>query len=225
MRDERLILALDGLKESRAIELTQLLGQYAYCVKVHDLLDGSDQPEIIQRLKDNGAARVWVDCKLHDIPKTVGRRATALRKAGADIITVHAQGGRDMVKAAVESGLEVLSITVLTSLTSMQIHDMYGRTPAEAVAYFAELAASGGTSGFVCSPLEVESLIHMHGVFKRVVPGTRSVGVAAGDQKRVATPAATLAAGAHHLVIASQVIEASDPAEAWKSLVAEIQTA
>lgn len=222
---EELILALDGLEETRAFHLTRLLGQEAYCVKVHDLLDGSDQPTIIQRLKDNGAARVWVDYKLHDIPKTVGRRAKKLKKAGADIITVHASGGKDMVVAAVESEAEIFVITVLTSLTPTEIEGIYGTSPEAAVQYLAGIAMAAGAAGFVCSPLEVASLRDLNQQFKRVVPGTRSVGVATGDQKRVATPLATLTAGAHHLVIASQVTEATDPVEAWKKLVAEISAA
>ncbi len=220
--DSRLILALDGLTEVRALELTQLLGPRAYAVKVHDLLDGSDQPRIIGQLKYHGAARVWVDYKLHDIPKTVGRRAKALKKAGADIITVHAPGGKAMIEAAVESEAEILCITVLTSLTPKEIKDIYGLTPAEAVSHFAGIAASANAAGFVCSPLEVAILSDLDSRFKRVVPGTRSEGVAPGDQKRVATPVATLQAGAHHLVIASQVTEAADPDEAWVRLESEI---
>jgi len=221
MRDT-LILALDGIEESRAFALTRLLWEGAYCVKVHDLLDGTDQPTIIGRLKDNGATKVWVDYKLHDIPKTVGRRAKKLKQAGADIITVHASGGKKMIEAAVESGAEIFAISALTSLTPQEIREIYGQSPAEAVQYLAGLATVAGAAGIVCSALEVPSLRHLEPRFKRVVPGTRSIGVTVGDQKRVDTPVAALQGGAHHLVIASQVTEDPDPVAAWQRIVDEI---
>lgn len=221
MTDDRLILALDGLDLERALQLTSWLGKYAYAVKVHDLVD-SEGGGVIGKLKRAGAKRVFGDYKLLDIPKTVGRRAKALKKHGADIITIHAQGGPDMIAAAAASGAEIWTITVLTSLVPEQVEGNYGRTPEDAVKYFAGIAAAAGAAGFVCSPLEVGSLAHIDQRFKRVVPGTRSVGVAAGDQKRVATPLEALQGGAHHLVIASQVVEAANPVKAWVDLVTEI---
>jgi orotidine-5'-phosphate decarboxylase len=196
-------------------------------VKIHDLWD-SYGPKIVDKLKLAGAAKVWVDLKLHDIPATVGKRAKAVADAGADIITVHISGGVPMMKAAVESGLEVYGITVLTSLSPGQVREIYRDEDVQRVALkFAGMAAKAGVRGIVCSPLEVARIAGFEDchALKLVVPGTRSAGQEANDQMRVDTPAAAIAAGAHHLVIGRQITQAADPVAAYEALMAEIQPA
>jgi orotidine-5'-phosphate decarboxylase len=223
MTDHRLILALDGLDESKALVVSRFLGQHAYCVKVHDLLDGSDQPDVIRKLKDNGANRVWVDYKLHDIPKTVERRVRKLAMAGADIVTVHASGHIPMMQAAMQAGIEILAITVLTSLDDAQVAQVYNEKTQDEVLRLASLAADARVTGLVCSGLEVGLLRgQVDSRLRRVVPGTRSAGAEKKGQTRSTTPREALESGAHQLVIASQVVEAADPVVAWHSLVAEI---
>jgi len=223
----RLILALDGMTFNQAEPLVRALGPLAYAVKVHDMVDNEGR-QVISMLKTAGAQNVWVDYKLHDIPKTVGRRAQALKDSRADIVTVHASGGAEMVRAAVDTGIEVYAVTVLTSLSARQAVETYAWTDAEsAVLGLAMMALEGGAHGIVCSGQEAAILhkrkIDSKGDFKIVVPGTRSAGVAAKGQKRSTTPREALDVGATHLVIASQVTEADDPIAAWQNLVAEIQ--
>lgn len=98
----RIVLALDGLDKEQALHLARTLNSRVAVFKIHDLYDRYG-PIIIGELKENGAERVWVDVKLHDIPHTVALRAQALSKLLVDIITVHASGEVDMMKAAVDN--------------------------------------------------------------------------------------------------------------------------
>ena len=232
MQDEttgdKVILALDGLDMDEATDLAELVGYRCYAVKIHNLYDRYGTAAII-RLKQAGAQRVWVDAKLHDIPKTVELRAKAISDAGADILTVHASGGIEMIKAAVDAFKgEVYAVTVLTSLDAEQAQDTYGRPTHEVVGRFARLAAHGGAHGVVCSPHEVSGLTIRSDIgnqMKFIVPGIRPIGADVGDQKRFDTPRATLRNGAHRLVIGRPITAAVDAVAAFEAIEAEIASA
>lgn len=218
----RIALALDGLTLAEALTLATTVGKRCYALKVHDLVD-REGSNAISVLKKTGS-RIWVDYKLHDVPTTVGHRATALRDSGADIVTVHASGGTEMMAAAVASGLTVFAVTVLTSLSPEQARALHGRDPSEIVPDLAAQAKSAGCHGVVCSPKEVgllKSDSRLQGM-EFVIPGVRSPGVSVDDQKRVDTPVAALRSGATRLVIGRQVVKAKQPQDAFDSLVAEI---
>lgn len=233
----KISLALDGLSAGVALELTKKLRQWVKAVKLHDLLD-TWGPAIIRQLEEAGAKLPWVDYKLHDTKDTVGLRVRALVKNGAKIITVHASGGVPMMKAAVEATLcesggllgerlaEIYAITVLTSLDDKEIGRIYGkdRTREEIVHELALMAHEAGVRTVVCSAQEVKMLSQSADLpgMKFTVPGTRSVGVELGQQKRSGTPAQAIADGADELVAGSQVTKAIDPVAAFESMVAEI---
>jgi orotidine-5'-phosphate decarboxylase len=216
-----LILALDGLEFDMSRRMTYLLARKAYAVKAHDLLDREGYRGA-SMIKAGGAHLLWGDFKFHDIPKTVARRIKAWKAHGVDIVTVHASGGVDMIRAAVETGITVYAVSVLTSLSLEQVKAIYRCEPLEAVERFAGFAAEAKATGLVCSAQEVEYIAKLKLGLELIVPGTRSAGIAAGDQKRSGTPAATLAAGATRLVLASQVTEDPDPQAAWRRVVDEI---
>jgi len=227
-----IILSPDGLEFEAVLELVSAVGHRLYGVKVHDLYDAYG-PEVVARLREAGAARIWYDGKFHDIPNTVGLRARAVGKGaeprkGVDILTVHASGEIDMMMEAVKNGPEeVYAITVLTSLDGELTHLIYGQPPKAAVLYLARLAKLAGVQGVVCSAEEVAMLAkrpELQGL-KFVVPGTRSAGKDAGDQKRTGTPAKAIEDGAHHLVIGRQVVKATDPLAALDELEEEITAA
>ena len=235
--ESKICLALDDLSAERAIELTSKLWPWIYAAKIHDLYD-AEGPNIIKELKKAGAKRVWVDAKLHDTKDTVALRTRALVRNGARIITVHASGGIPMMKAAVEAAnsecgdvLAVIwAITVLTSLDPGEIEDIYGwgfgREPKQIVFEFAHMAKEAGARGLVCSAQEVGFLSAHPDLagMKFTVPGTRSAGVALGQQKRSGTLAKAIADGATYLVAGSQVTKASDPVAAFTTFEAEIDT-
>ncbi len=171
-------------------------------------------------------AELFLDFKFHDIPSTVAASVGAARELGASYLTVHASGGRRMLEAAAAAagdGVRVLAITVLTHLDAGDLQELeLPGTPAERVLRSAGLAESAGCAGVVCSPLELTALRAEFGPrFQLVSPGIRFGGQATGDdQRRVATPASALEAGANLLVIGRPLTRAADPAAALAALAA-----
>jgi orotidine-5'-phosphate decarboxylase len=228
---KKICLALDGLTAVEAFNLTQQFGRRCHAVKVHDLPD-TYGPRILNDLADTGI-KVWVDYKLHDTKDTVALRVKALIKNDATIITVHASGGIPMMRAAVETALsqsggraEIWAVTVLTSLDDAEIARIYGkdRTREEIVHEFALMAKEAGIRSVVCSAQEVGMLSRSPALagMQFVVPGTRSAGVALGQQKRSGTPRQAVDDGATLLVAGSQVTEAVDPVAAFDAMEAEV---
>jgi len=183
-------------------------------------------------------AGVFLDLKLHDIPNTVSRAAAAAVRTGASIVNCHALGGTEMMKAfgegaraaADKAGLEapkLIAVTILTSLDAGAVRAVgLGGSPREAALRLAILAKESGLDGVVCSPEEIETIrAALGGDFLLVVPGVRSRGEAAGDQRRVATPSDAIRAGADLLVVGRPITGASDPAAAARAIVAEIAAA
>lgn len=222
---DRIIISADELDEHALLALASSIGPQVYAIKVHDRYDALG-PSIVGELKDAGASRVWMDAKLHDIPNTARARAKAFAENGVDIITVHASGGVDMMRAAKEGAgsAEVYAVTVLTSLSESAAESVYHKPVAEQVLALAHLAQEAGVDGVVCSPQEVAMLAADPSLkdLKLVVPGVRSPGADQHDQKRVATPKEAIAAGATHLVVGRQVTTAQDPAAALAAIASEL---
>jgi orotidine-5'-phosphate decarboxylase len=173
------------------------------------------------------ARHLFLDLKLHDIPATVAAAVRAARALGVDFLTVHAGGGPAMLAAAAAAAggeVALLGVTLLTHLDDRELAalDLPGEASAR-VARWAGLAEEAGCAGVVCSPLECEALRPAHPrPFQLVTPGVRFAGEAAGDQRRVATPAAALAAGADLLVVGRAVTAAADPDAALDRLASEL---
>jgi orotidine-5'-phosphate decarboxylase len=225
MNTPRVILATDELSLEQCLLLSSKIGDRVYAIKIHNLFD-QEGPSVIQKLKDAGARRVWVDAKLHDIPNTVRFRTNAIVDAGADIISVHASGGMEMMRMAVQSSklTEIYAVTALTSLDEKQISLIYGRSSQDIVLYLAGLAKLAGVHGMVCSSKEVGFLAkrpELEGL-KFITPGVRSAGKAVNDQKRTDTPRSAVASGATHLVIGREITQAADPLETLRQIEEEI---
>ena len=170
-------------------------------------------------------AEVFLDHKFHDIPTTVAGAVGAARELGVSYLTVHAGGGRRMLEAAVEAAgdeVRVLAITVLTHLAAADLEDLAlpGRPADRALAWAAQ-AERAGCAGVVCSPLELASLRERLGPdFLLVSPGIRFEDAAGDDQRRVATPAAALRAGADLMVIGRPLTRTADPEAVLAALAA-----
>lgn len=183
-------------------------------------------PPAVERARAAGG-RVFLDLKLHDIPNTVAGAVGSALDLGADLLTVHAGGGPAMLEAAVAAArgrLGILAVTVLTHLDAAELArlDLPG-APAERALAWARLARECGCAGVVCSPRELKELRPaLPRPFHLVTPGIRPAGAELGDQKRVATPAAALAAGADLLVIGRPLTQASDPEAALAALAVEL---
>jgi len=158
----------------------------------------------------------------------------AAAELDVDLLTVHAVGGPAMTGAAVRAVDEVgartrvLAVTVLTSLGARDLSVVRGRTGVETkdeVERLGQLAARAGAHGAVCSPWEVEALrAGAPPDFLFVTPGIRPAGTDVDDQRRVATPAEAVSAGATHLVVGRAVTRARDPLAALAAVEAEISS-
>jgi orotidine-5'-phosphate decarboxylase len=174
------------------------------------------------------AHAIFLDLKLHDIPNTVAGAVAAARDLGVRFLTVHAGGGPEMMAAAAAaagSRLELLAVTLLTHLDEAQLAalDLSGGVAAR-VERWADLAARSGCAGVVCSPREAGALRRrLAPPFLLVTPGVRPAGSAAGDQRRVATPAEAIAAGADYLVIGRPLTAAADAEHALAALAQELE--
>ena len=224
---DRLIVALDVANASQADALAARLAGRAGMLKVGSQLFTSAGPELVRRLVARGE-RVFLDLKFHDIPNTVAHAVEAAAGLGVALVDVHALGGRAVLEAAVRaakaSATRVLAITVLTSHDRETLEELglAGPVP-EAVRRLARLAQESGADGVVASPQEVALIRESCGRdFLIVTPGIRPAGAPLGDQARVATPAAALAAGADFIVVGRPITAADDPAAAAEAIVAEM---
>lgn len=231
---DRLILALDGLSGEQALALTARV-QGLRWVKVGLELFTAAGPAVVLQLRDQGK-RVFLDLKFHDIPATMAGACRSAARLGADLITVHACAGSEALRQAQDAAMEaaaaaglpspsLLAVTVLTSWEPARFaRELAIGEPVERyVPRLAQLAADAGIGGCVCSPLEVAALRAVHPEpFALVTPGIRPAGAARGDQQRVMTPAAALAAGASRLVVGRPITQAVDPAQAFADLCAEL---
>jgi orotidine-5'-phosphate decarboxylase len=223
-----LIVALDGDDLVAAEGLARCLTGAVDAFKVGLTLFAAHGPEALFEIGQHG--RVFCDLKLHDIPTQVRGAARSLASKGVWLTTVHASGGRAMVAAAVEgavaagSGTLVAAVTVLTSLDTAEL-DSLGVVgdPARQVLRLATLAVGAGAQALVCSPQEVAAVRAKVGPgVLLVTPGIRAAGGDLGDQSRVATPAAAVAAGADYLVVGRPITAAADPRAAADAIRAEM---
>jgi orotidine-5'-phosphate decarboxylase len=225
---DRLIVALDLPSIEAARGLISKLGDAVSFYKIGYQLGFAGGLEFARELTGQGK-QVFVDLKLHDIGNTVEKGVESIAKIGATLLTVHAYP--QTMKAAVAgkggSKLRILAVTVLTSYDDKDLREAgYGSPVSELVKRRAEQARDIGVDGLVCSPEEAAALRSIAGdKMALVTPGIRPAGAAAGDQKRIMTPAKAIAAGADYLVVGRPITEAADPKAAARSIVEEIAQA
>lgn len=231
---DRIIVALDGMAPEQALAFVRAVPDLRW-VKVGLELFVAGGPDVVRQLRNQGQ-RVFLDLKFHDIPATMAGACRSAARLGAELITVHACAGREALTAAQGAAQEsaaaaglpaptLLAVTVLTSWDPARFaSELAIAEPVPAyVPRLAQLAASAGIGGCVCSPLEVEALRAAHpDPFALVTPGIRPAGAAHGDQQRVLTPAQAIAAGSSQLVIGRPITAAPDPAAAFAACWAEL---
>jgi orotidine-5'-phosphate decarboxylase len=182
-----------------------------------------------------GGLPLFLDLKLHDIPNTVAGAIKAMMPLAPAMTTVHAGGGAEMVRAAVDAAGDaaagcgvarpcILAVTVLTSLNQDALAAVgVAGSVLDQAKRLAALAQQSGADGVVCSAHEVEALRLQCGPhFRLVVPGIRPAGAAVHDQKRVLNPGEALARGADVLVIGRPITAAVDPVAAARQILEEI---
>jgi len=222
---EKIIVALDvpTLAEADAI-LTELEGAATWC-KIGMQLFTREGPPMVRLAWERGF-KIFLDLKFHDIPNTVAAGVRSAAELGVDMLTIHLAGGPEMIRGAVAAapGVCVLGVSVLTSSSAETLAAVgIPHEPAEWVPQLAALGAQCGIGGIVCSPLEIATVRAAVGpAVKIVTPGVRPAGADLGDQKRVLTPAAALAAGADYLVIGRPILAAPDRRAAFEAIAAEV---
>ena len=239
---DRLIVALDVPGEAPALRLVEQLAGTVGCFKIGLELFTRTGPGIVERIRtlaEEGTS-IFLDLKFHDIPNTVERAVRAACELGVDMLTLHAGGGSEMLRAAVRGvansgsgGVRalLLGVTVLTSSTGETLRET--GVPAHAdddlagqVLRLARLGVAAGLGGLVASPLEIRPLRLAFAdapPVRLVIPGVRPAWAAEpGDQRRVMTPADAIAAGADYLVVGRPITGQGDPAAAARRVVEEI---
>ncbi|HEX4553632.1 MAG TPA: orotidine-5'-phosphate decarboxylase [Xanthobacteraceae bacterium] len=225
---DRLIVALDLPSVAAAEAMVARLGDAVSFYKVGYQLAFAGGLSFAEGLARAGH-QVFLDLKLHDIGNTVHKGVESVARLGATFLTVHAypQTMKAAVEARGQAGLRILAVTVLTSYDDADLAAAgYDFTVAELVAERAAQARDIGVDGLVCSAEEAASLRPLVGPgMALVTPGIRPAGAESGDQKRIMTPAAAIAAGADYLVVGRPVVAAPDPKAAAQAIVAEIAAA
>jgi orotidine-5'-phosphate decarboxylase len=229
------IVALDVPSLGSALSIVDALGDRCGYYKIGGELFTAEGPPVVEAVRQRGAD-VFLDLKFHDIPNTVRSAVASAARLGVRLVTVHASGGRAMLRAAAGAAASsagtgprcrVLAVSVLTSLDATGLAEAWGRSAAlqvdQEVVRLARLAQSSGIDGLVCSALEATAVRRaLGGGLELLVPGIRFAGNAADDQIRVATPATAAAAGANYIVLGRAVTEAPDPRRAMEAVLVEL---
>ncbi|MCJ2128417.1 orotidine-5'-phosphate decarboxylase [Methylobacterium sp. E-045] len=222
---DRLIVALDLPSVHEAEAMVDRIGDAATFYKIGYRLAYSGGLALVQRLSRAGF-KVFIDLKLHDIGNTVEDGVRALSDLGVTFLTVHAypQTMRAAVRGRGGDGPTILAVTVLTSYDQADADEAgYAMPIADLVALRARQAADAGIGGIVCSAAEAASVRSAIGPSRLIVtPGIRPAGDDLGDQKRVLTPAAAMAAGIDHIVVGRPITQSADPRAAAQTILAEM---
>lgn len=234
MADDRLIVALDFPTMEQAVACVEECGDAVSHYKVGMELFYAAGAPMITYLKEQGK-HIFLDLKLQDIPNTVAHALMVLSDLGADMMNVHAVGGKKMMGEAVKAVREaaakagrpapkLIAVTILTSMDNEQYADLnYKNTIAEQVIALAKLAKEAGMDGVVASPQEAAGIRAACGPdFLIVTPGVRPAGASLDDQSRVATPAGAFKNGSSHIVVGRPITKAEDRKAAAEAIVAEI---
>ena len=221
--DNPLIVALDLPERDKIVSFAKQLGPEVGMVKIGLEAFIAHGPDLVREIVGHGA-KVFLDLKIHDIPRTSAAAVRQASQLGASLLTLHGAGGAEMIKASKQeasNGLELLAVTVLTSFDEDGLGAVgYRDDISGTVSRLAELSLASGADGLVCSSHELSLLKALGG--HRVVPGIRPAGAAHGDQKRVATPKEAVANGASWIVVGRPIVKAEDPIAAARAIVAEL---
>ena len=225
-----LIVALDVKDIAAASELVKRLHPPISLFKVGVQLFTAEGPRAVEAVQ-KGGGQVFLDLKLHDIPNTVASAVAEAGRMGAVMCTLHASGGRPMLRAAREavahsrSPMKLLAVTILTSLDPHGFEEAIGSGLGlqAQVIRLASLAREVGMDGIIASTHEIAPLRAALGPSMLIVtPGVRPEWAPADDQLRVMTPHEAATAGADYLVVGRPITKAQDPGAAARQILAEL---
>ena len=222
-------VALDAPDIETAARWATLVTPYVSTVKIGLELYLQYGPSVVATVRGGSGVSVFLDLKMHDIPNTVAGATRAMSKLRPEILTVHAAGGADMIKAAVQSAPDtiVAGVTLLTSIGDGVLAELGIAGPvSDAVRRLATIAVAAGARGLVCSPQEVAAVRAEVGPdILLITPGIRPAGADSHDQARVATPEQAIKAGADLLVVGRPITRAADPGAAAAAIASSLRRA
>ena len=229
MKKAEIIVALD-VPDAQAMEdKLRQMPDFIEWYKVGLELFCAEGPSVLDPLKKRDK-KIFLDLKLHDIPRTVGNAVKTAAGHGVNLMTVHAIGGREMLKAAAQAAAEcenppqLVAVTTLTSLSQDDFSDLgISRTVSDQALELGRLAISSGIDGMVTSAHEAKVLRDEFPEAVLVTPGIRMPEGDVGDQKRVATPSYAVEQGATHLVIGRPIVQAEDPSRAAAAMLEDME--
>ncbi len=231
-RDCKLILALDLPDRESALKILDGLRGKLEWVKIGLQMYLKYGADFVREVSGMGF-KIFLDLKLFDIPNTVASAVESVSVLPVSMLTIHASGGREMMRRAVESAAErnpellILGVTVITSFDADSLAETgVELEPEWQVEKLAKLAVDSGLKGLVCSPLEIEglrSILPEDTVL--VTPGVRPSGSSADEQKRIMTPADAARAGSDFIVVGRPILKAENPAFAVSKILEEIANA
>lgn len=217
-KEKNIVVALDYADEKSLYALVDQLDPALCRLKIGKEMFTRSGPVVVRALMQKGFD-VFLDLKFHDIPNTVAKAVTAAADMGVWMVNVHAQGGRKMMEAASEALLPfghdkplLIAVTVLTSMSAEDLHELHLPAPEILVPELARLARASGLDGVVSSAREAAMIKTMCGDdFVTVTPGIRPAGSAQNDQQRILTPADAVRQGADYLVIGRPITQHAHP--------------
>ncbi|MEG2253770.1 MAG: orotidine-5'-phosphate decarboxylase [Vagococcus sp.] len=230
----RPVIALDfPSKQEVVVFLEQFPTEESLFLKVGMELFYKEGPQIVELLVEAGHD-VFLDLKLHDIPNTVKSAMKNIASLGVKITNVHAAGGTEMMKAALEGLVEgtpsgkkrpeLIAVTQLTSTSEeqMQADQLIKVSLEESVAHYASITKNAGLDGVVCSALEVEKIRSVtDDAFICLTPGIRPSNSTVGDQKRVVTPSRAHEIGSSYIVVGRPITQSETPYESYVAIKKE----
>jgi len=228
-----LIVALDVPNAEDMVTAVEKLPEEINFYKVGLELFCAEGPKVLEELSKRNK-KIFLDLKLHDIPRTVARSVQSAARHGVNLMTVHAAGGQDMLEAAADAAYDLgeiapklVAVTMLTSLDQKDIVQLgINLSMRDQALALGKMAIDAGIDGLVTSVHEVSALRQRFGMdVILVTPGIRLQAKTVGDQKRVATPERAVRVRTSYLVVGRPILQATDPAKAALGILEDIDKA
>ncbi|MDO1604917.1 orotidine-5'-phosphate decarboxylase [Lactobacillus sp. YT155] len=226
-----LIIALDFQEQTKCLNFLKSLMQQGYkpFVKVGLEMFINYGQDFIKALRDWDLP-VFLDLKLNDIPNTVERTCEVIAKWNITYLTVHANGGSQMIAAAkrglqtADNRTKLLAVTQLTSLDDNDLRNDFKieMTSQENVFNLAQLAFKSGADGVICSAAEnLEIKAKTSTNFLCINPGIRPAWSDRNEQKRVVTPTQAKVFQSDGIVVGRPITQAQNEIEAYRKIQGE----